>query len=237
MPMANPTVPNPFTGVWQRHYIQFDQGPKQTAQSVMWIQGQSAFADVRSGSLPDPLTRASYRTMTWRQRFDIDLLGFAGHFTWEPTDAVTGVCTWHHTLAITPRSRPDTSRYQWLNAHEFLELGTCQDDQGHSHTFVEHWNRVETGPITLWHMNLDTAQGLALTSPTWAVIVSEQGQSRPSSEELLVSQGFSGNVWHKKAGIWQLQWGSHRYLDTSPPFTPDDLSPNHSWGDWQWQMP
>jgi len=35
--MANATAPNPFTGVWQRHYIQVDHGPQETAQSVVMI--------------------------------------------------------------------------------------------------------------------------------------------------------------------------------------------------------
>lgn len=93
---------NPFAGVWVRHFIQFPQGSRETTQSVLWIQAQSAFADVRSAPFKGMLTPDRYQTMPWRQRFDTDLLGFVGSFTWQPSNESQGTCTWHHRLAITP---------------------------------------------------------------------------------------------------------------------------------------
>jgi hypothetical protein len=220
--------PNPFKGVWQRQCIQFDQGPVETRQSVLWIQSQSAFADVRSAPWNGSLTAEGYRTLTWRQKFDVDLLGFAGQFTWSPTDATCGTCTWHHDLAITPRSRPDTSDYRWLGPDTFLEQGTCEDDQGYHHSFIERWYRIDTGPIEVWRMDQANSRGMALMTAAWAVIVSDQRQDLPLSGKSLSFKGFAASAWQKVGSTWQCQFGSPTDLSTPPPWTPETLNQSFS---------
>lgn len=230
--MAIADSPNPFKGVWHRHFIQFDQDPPETTQSVLWIQAQSTFADVRSVPFTEPLTADRYRTLTWRQRFDVDLIGFAGHFTWQPVDETTGTSAWHHSLAITPRSRPDTSRYQWIGSDDFVERGTCEDDQGRSHNFLEHWHRVYDGPVTTWSLNPDLGQGLALVAGPWAVLIYHQRQPHldPWQDDF---KSFAATAWHQVAENWQLQFGSLDPRVTVSAWTPVDLKADSPSGDWQ----
>lgn len=221
--------PNPFLGVWQRRSIQFDQGPIETEQSVLWIQAETYFADVRSAPFAGRLTPERYRAMDWRSRFDADLLGFAGTFAWtkEPP-----TCTWHHRFALTPRRHPDTSRYDWLDADNFLEQGTCEDDNGQAHPFVEHWQRIHSGPVRVWHLDEDQRQGQALVAGAWALVVHHWGTRSLSSEGLTQADSlqkretfaaFSATAWHYWEGTWQPQFGTEASLGTVPQWTPADL--------------
>lgn len=201
---------NPFYGIWQRRFIQFDQGVKETTQSVLWLQAETDFADVRQWppeQLTEPLTPDRYRTMPWRQRFDVDLLGFAGTFTWDAVDDTQGTCTWHHGLAITPRQRPDTSHSTWLGPHDFLEQGTCEDDAGVTHTFLEHWQRIGAGPLQVWHPAAGTVRGIGLIAEDWAVVV-QDGRSPHPQSNLDSFTGFSATAWQRRQGHWQPQFGT-----------------------------
>ena len=227
---------NPFAGVWHRRFIQFDQGPRETAQRVLWIQSWSAFADVRSPLLEGALTAERYHSMNWRQRFDTDLLGFAGDFTWHPGDASSGTCTWHHHIAITPRSRPDTSTYQWLSPEEFLEFGTCDDDQGEAHPFVEHWQRVHTGSVAVWRLDSQATQGQALMAGNWAVIVYCHRSEGLIATGDTVVKDLCAHAWQKVSGIWQLQFCSSVRPNPSLDWTPEDFEDGQAVGEWQCQI-
>ncbi|PSN76161.1 hypothetical protein C8B47_28750, partial [filamentous cyanobacterium CCP4] len=219
----------PFLGVWQRRSIQFDEGPVETSQSVLWIQAETDFADVRSAPFTGRLTPERYRAMDWRSRFDADLLGFAGTFTWAE-DPPT--CTWHHRLALTPRQWPDTSRYEWLNADNFLEHGTCEDDEGDSrsnpsrnrHPFVEHWHRLHSGPAQVWRLDRVEQQGQALRVDNWAVVVHQWNNSPiadPPGEDTW--RAFSATAWEYRKGSWEILFGTEASLGTPPQWTPLDL--------------
>ena len=217
--------PNPFVGVWQRRSIQFDQGPVETSQSVLWIQAETYFADVRSAPFAGRLTPERYRGMDWRSRFDADLLGFAGTFTWTE-DPPT--CTWHHRFALTPRHWPDTSRYEWLDTDNFLERGTCEDDGGQPHPFVEHWHRIYPGPVRVRNLDEGQLQGQALVAGPWAVVVHHWGRRCPSSQAdpLLDEEtfaAFSATAWHCRQGIWEPRFGTEASLGSPPQWTPMDL--------------
>ncbi|WP_035987877.1 hypothetical protein [Leptolyngbya sp. KIOST-1] len=217
--------PNPFLGVWQRRSIQFDQGPVETSQSVLWIQAETDFADVRSAPFAGRLTPERYRSMDWRSRFDADLLGFAGTFSWTE-DPPT--CTWHHRFALTPRQWPDTSRYQWLDADNFVEQGTCEDDGGKAHPFVEHWCRIHPGPVRGRHLNQEQRQGQALVAGDWAVVVHHWGaRSEKSFQGDPLQDGetfsaFSATAWQCRQGTWQPQFGTEASLGSPPQWTPMD---------------
>ncbi|MGB3138528.1 MAG: hypothetical protein WBB18_17095 [Nodosilinea sp.] len=233
--------PNPFLGVWQRRSIQFDQGPVETSQSVLWIQAETHFADVRQVPFEGRLTAERYRTMNWRSRFDTDLLGFAGTFTWL---ADPPTCTWSQHLTLTPRQWADTSAYQWLGPEDFLEQGTCEDDAGNLHPFVEHWQRVHPGPVEVWH--LGEGQGQALRAGPWAVLVS-QGKPRSVTNEALPTAGllkddaalaaFSATAWQHQNNAWQPLFGTETCLGTAPPWTPEDLSLDYSSSYWHLDQP
>ncbi|MGB3309017.1 MAG: hypothetical protein WBG32_18020 [Nodosilinea sp.] len=221
--------PNPFLGVWQRRSIQFDQGPIETTQSVLWIQAETHFADVRSAPFKGQLTPERYRAMDWRSRFDADLLGFAGTFAWAEQPLT---CTWHHRFALTPRQRPDTSCYEWLDADTFLELGTCEDDGGKSHPFVEQWHRIHPGPVQVWQLDRGQLQGQALAAGAWAVVVhhwgarSLSGAGLPSASPLQAGEtfaAFSATAWHCQQGTWQPQFGTEASLGSPPRWTPANL--------------
>ncbi|MBD2112798.1 MULTISPECIES: hypothetical protein [Cyanophyceae] len=236
---------NPFLGVWQRRSIQFDQGPIETSQSVLWIQAETYFADVRSAPFAGRLTPERYRAMDWRSRFDADLLGFAGTFSWTESPPI---CTWHHRLALTPRQWPDTSNYHWLGPDDFLEHGTCEDDEGGLHPFVEHWYRLHPGPVQVWRLERSDQQGQALRVGNWAVLVHQWRSRSVSSGELQsvstresqsVSSGesptadssleaenfraFSATAWEYRQGTWQALFGTEASLGTPPHWTPLDL--------------
>jgi hypothetical protein len=232
--MTIPSSPNPFTGVWHRRFIQFDRGAPETNQQVLWIQAESSFADIRSISFNGPLTAERYQAMAWRQRFDTDLLGFTGHFTWVPLDSSHGTCTWHHAIAITPRYRPDTSTYEWIGDNQFLEQGICADDQGQPRSFIEHWYRVKPGPVRVWHWNRDSYHGRAFVAGNWAAIIYKQPEqpSVPSSENPCF-RGFSASAWQKISNHWRLKFGSHTYLEEHPRWSPQDLTEGRAEGGWQ----
>jgi hypothetical protein len=225
--------PNPFLGVWQRRSIQFDQGPVDTSQSVLWIQAETHFADVRSAPFAGRLTPERYRAMDWRSRFDADLLGFCGTFTWAEQPPT---CTWHHRLALTPRQRPDTSRYQWLDADNFLEQGTCEDDEGQGHGFIEHWHRCHPGPVQGWRLDRAEDQGQALMAGGWAVLV-HQWRDPPTADPLgdgEIFSAFSATAWEQRQGTWRSLFGTEASLGTPSAWTPLEL--DDPAGVWQFQQ-
>lgn len=213
--------PNPFLGAWQRRSIQFDQGPIETNQSVLWIQAETHFADVRSAPFAGRLTPERYRAMDWRSRFDTDLLGFAGTFTW---GADPPTCTWHQHLTITPRQWADTSAYQWLGPDDFLEQGTCEDDAGNPHPFIEHWCRIHPGPVAVWHLDQGTLQGQAVVAGDWAVLVHQWREpGTPALQAGETFSAFSATAWRHQQGTWQPQFGTEASLGSPPRWTPLDL--------------
>jgi hypothetical protein len=175
--------------------------------------------------------------MTWRQKFDTDLLGFAGHFTWQPSDESNGTCTWHHRLAITPRLRPDTSCYRWLGPDDFLEHGTCKDDQGQTHAFVEHWHRVHADPIHVWMLNRDGTRGQALIADPWAIVIYDLRKDPLTPSDPVSFEGFCAHAWQRVSGTWQIEFGSHAYLGADPMWTPETLTHPGSEGAWQCTSP
>ncbi len=223
-------------GVWQRRWIQFEGSEKESTQRVWWIQAESTFADVRSAPFGGPLTAEQYQTMTWRQRFDVDLLGFAGHFTWSASSGTQGICTWHHAIAITPRSRPDSSTFQWISPHDFLEQGICEDEQGHHRGFLEHWHRIYDGTVTVYHLRQSPYQGQALVGDSWAVMVYKQPETPlPCGKPHSIGENFSASAWQKGSGNWQLEFGSHTFSGNHPIWTPKDWIASASQGTWQRQ--
>ncbi|MBE9140411.1 hypothetical protein IQ254_24955 [Nodosilinea sp. LEGE 07088] len=214
--------PNPFLGVWQRRSIQFDQGPIETSQSVLWIQGETFFADVRQSLFAGLLTPERYAALDWRSRFDADLLGFAGSFSWQEDDAT---CTWHQHLTLAPRLWSDTSGYEWLDSDTFLERGTWDDGNGEFHRFVEHWCRIHPGPVAVWHLNRGDLQGQALVAGAWAAMV-HQWRS-PSANPLHDREtfaAFSATAWRHQQGTWQPLFGTEASLGSPPRWTPLDLA-------------
>ena len=190
---------NPFIGVWQRQYLQIDDGPQETQQQVLWIQAERQFADVRSWPYPQPLTAKTYADLNERQQFDAALLGFAGHFSWEMLGPGHGRCCWQHRITLLPGSFDDVSEFTWLAADTLLEVGRYTDAAGNLHTFEERWQRIERSPVQV-QQNSD--RSLVLQCGDWANVICDR-RTQPShwSE-------YEATCWQRKHDKWKLQFGT-----------------------------
>ncbi|MFP4337972.1 MAG: hypothetical protein ACLFQP_08585 [Halothece sp.] len=208
---------NPFQGVWERQWIQFDLGEKETHQKALWIQGNTYFADVRSATFAGKLTPERYLNMKARSRFDVDLMGFAGTFTYNKKSPFKGTCTWHHQLAITPRLQTDSSNYEWLDENNLIETGTCEDDNGGVHHFTEYWSRIFRGVVEVWQRNELGYHGQVMVTESWLILVHEWRSldTNPLADPEELS-AFSASAWQKINGIWTQQWGSDHCLGNEP---------------------
>jgi hypothetical protein len=218
------TLTNPFTGVWSRSYIRFDEGPLETHQQVIWIQAARSFGDVRSVTLSGRLTPDRYRQLDWRQQFDVSLLGFAGDFSWEPLANQRTRCTWHHTLSLLPGGFADSSDCTWLTPNCFVERGCYEDNAGWQHTFEERWQRLSPGPVRVWQLHSTQEQGLCLIADQWTLLLHDWRLSQTSDADPLTTlSAFSATCWQQRDQTWVLCFGTTPLLHSPSPWTPDRI--------------
>lgn len=113
-------LPPEFWGAWLRVSIARDGGRPQEPARVDWLQGPSAFADLRV-----PIDAGD------------ELLCFAGTTTWSPPRL-----TWHHDLDLGTDIGADTGEVSWHNG-DLVEEGVFMID-GRETPYVEVWRRTAT---------------------------------------------------------------------------------------------
>ncbi|QDZ39504.1 hypothetical protein FRE64_05935 [Euhalothece natronophila Z-M001] len=144
-------------------------------------------------------------------------MGFAGTFTYNKKSPKKGTCTWHHQLAITPRSQTDSSDYKWLDEHNFLEQGSFEDEQGIIHHFTEYWHRIQVGGVEVWKRDELGYHGQVMLTDWWLILVHDWrslNQNPLADPEEL--SAFSASVWQKINGLWKQQWGTDYCLGNEP---------------------
>jgi hypothetical protein len=140
------TVPPMFVGAWQRRSIAFDGGEPSEDATVIWVQGHSAFADVRVSLDGVPLA------------------SFAGHTTWDPP-----ALRWTHhiDLADGVPALADVGVVRW-EGDDLIESGSTLVD-GVVVPYVEVWRRlpgsdgvvVEENDATRWRVVIGPHELLA----------------------------------------------------------------------------
>lgn len=115
------TVPAPFVGAWERRSIALDGGPATEPASVIWVQGRSAYADLRL-----PIDAAG------------EVACFAGHTTWDGTHL-----HWSHDLDLNggPAAATDIGAIGWHASDVMVETGTFEIE-GRDVPYVELWHRL-----------------------------------------------------------------------------------------------
>jgi hypothetical protein len=111
-------IPPEFWGAWRRVSIALGGGPPHEPARVDWLQGPSAFADLR---LPIDATD--------------EPLCFAGTTTFSPTRL-----TWHHDLDLGTEIGADTGVVSWRDG-DLVEEGVFTI-AGRETPYVEVWRRT-----------------------------------------------------------------------------------------------
>ncbi|MEO1593377.1 MAG: hypothetical protein AAFU71_19100 [Cyanobacteria bacterium J06632_22] len=199
---------NPFLGVWQRQYIQVDDGPKETQQQVLWIQAPQQFVDVRSWPYREPVIAQTYNQLNHRQQFDASLLGFAGHFCWEQIDTQQYRCRWHHHITLLPGSFDDASHCTWLTPDTVIETGSYTDIAGITHPFEECWQRLALSSVKTWQVS---ERSVGLQCDDWAALVCDR---RTAPDDW---QNYGATCWQRVGGKWQHQFGTSTSITAYPP--------------------
>ncbi len=116
-------MPAVFVGAWERVSIALGDGAPHEPLSVVWVQGWSAYADLRL-----PLDRAAD---------DEPIECFAGHTTWEDP-----LLRWGHDLDLAggPAASTDVGSVEW-DGDDLVERGTFAID-GADVPYVEVWRRL-----------------------------------------------------------------------------------------------
>lgn len=114
-------IPPEFWGAWRRVSIALGDDPPHEPASVDWLQGPSAFADLRLPDAPGELP-----------------LCFAGITTWASPSL-----TWHHDLDLGTEIGADTGVVEWCG-DDLVERGVFVI-LGESTPYVEVWRRASAG--------------------------------------------------------------------------------------------
>lgn len=114
-------IPEAFVGAWQRVSIALGDEPASAGAHVMWVQGWSAYADIRV-----PLVAGGD-----------GLDCFAGHTSWEPP-----CLRWGHDIDLAggPAAVTDVGFVEWDGA-DLIERGTFVID-GAEVAYVEVWRKL-----------------------------------------------------------------------------------------------
>jgi hypothetical protein len=113
-------IPEQFVGAWQRVSIALGDDPPSEPAHVLWLQGWSAYADIR-------VSRAGGET--------IDC--FAGHTSWEAP-----CLRWAHDIDLAggPAALTDVGYVEW-HGEDLVERGTFVID-GADVRYVEVWRKL-----------------------------------------------------------------------------------------------
>ncbi|MEM8806496.1 MAG: hypothetical protein AAGF01_10765 [Cyanobacteria bacterium P01_G01_bin.38] len=227
------TQQNPFLGVWQRSYIRFDNGPCETRQTVLWIQAETRFADVRSSLVKTPLTPETYPHLSWKEAFT-SYTGFSGTFSWQNTGEAGGEqkahCQWLSDISIFPTEEADEGECHWLAPDSFIEIGTCTDGQGKAHIYEERWQRLSKARPKIFEMQTADQRGRCLLAAGWAVVVHDW---RPDNVNPLTDDSafaaFSATAWQSKGALWIPRFSTQPLLGATSPWTPAQILKSNDW--------
>ncbi len=114
------TVPPAFVGAWARQSIALGAAAPCEPATVIWVQGHSAYADLRV-----PIEEGEAVEC------------FAGHTSWDPP-----YLHWGHDLDLAggPAASTDRGAVEWVGA-DLVERGTFTID-GTDVPYVEVWRRL-----------------------------------------------------------------------------------------------
>ena len=117
-------IPAAFQGAWQRVSIAVDGGEAHEPATVVWVQTEEAYADLRIPTDGD----------------DGQPMSFAGTTSWDEPHL-----TWHHEIDLADEPDPtedgDVGEVTW-DGDDLVERGTFTDGDGLQHTYVEVWRRL-----------------------------------------------------------------------------------------------
>ena len=151
-------IPDAFQGAWQRVSIAVDDGPPEEPATVVWVQTEEAYADLRIPTGGD----------------DRQPMSFAGTTSWDEPHL-----TWHHEIDLADEPGDgDVGEVAW-DGDDLVETGTFTDDDGSLHTYVEVWRRLpgSDGPR---HTELLGPTGLRVRAGDHALTVVDE---RPQGGE------------------------------------------------------
>jgi len=125
-------------GLWRRSLIAWPGRNSDTTTTVRWLQGPSAYVDMRQ-PVPRPdfsharsLNDLTLEDCLWLAHQE----GFAGDLTFAGT-----YFEWHREIDFQPRAaRPDSGSLHWD--------GNVLIETGHYSDYIEHWHRDPTIPNT-----------------------------------------------------------------------------------------
>jgi hypothetical protein len=130
-------MPDELVGAWERVSVALDGGPPDEPADVVWVQGRSAFADLRV-----PRVGVGARVEAPDLPYGTRSVArcFAGHAAYEAPNV-----RWHHTidLAGEPADEDDVGHVCW-DAGDLVEEGTFLND-GVAVSYVEVWRKLPNG--------------------------------------------------------------------------------------------
>jgi hypothetical protein len=159
-------------GLWQRSLVAWPDGRRDTTTAVRWMQGQSAYVDLRQpASIPDfsqvrCLDDLSREHCQWLARQQ----GFAGRFTSDGR-----YFEWHRSIDYQPKGRyADAGTLQWE--------GDVLVERGRDVDYLEHWHR----------------DPLAVTLPVAAAVLQD---TRKGTQAVLVRVGATFMLARDRATV------------------------------------
>lgn len=147
-------------GHWRRNWLRAP-GVEDSTTRVHWVQAGQWCADIRV-----PLIRPRVGTagsLSALSGPDLEVLLSAGGFAGRTTLA-GDVCTWHREWNWRGFPCPVDTGALWFDDHgHLIEDGVHAD-------YREEWQRVPGGPLTVWTMETDGADGMMLGNDTGFVL-------------------------------------------------------------------
>jgi hypothetical protein len=123
-------MPDEFVGAWERVSVSLDGGPSADPARVVWLQGRSAFGDLRLPRDGADGADLPYGTGSVPRCF-------AGHTSFEPPNL-----RWSHTIDLAGElaDKDDVGFVRWKDG-DLVEEGTFLID-GIAVEYVEVWRRL-----------------------------------------------------------------------------------------------
>ncbi len=137
-PLDSPTatVPQWMRGLWRRRSIRYPDGTYDDSTVVYWLQGESAFADIRVPR-DRPLIREPERLTTIDDSELLALTRQAGFAGWTELSGMR--CHWHHQIDFQPPTGVPDQGMVHRGDGVLIEEGVHQ-------RYIEIWEAVACGP-------------------------------------------------------------------------------------------
>lgn len=121
-------------GLWTRSLIRWPDGASDTTTSVRWLQGVSAYIDLRQPvPMPSFSHAAGLNDLTMEDCLVLAMQeGFAGHFSYDGS-----FFEWARTIDYQPRALYSDAGALWWDGDVLVEKGRDIE-------YIEHWHRDAT---------------------------------------------------------------------------------------------